>query len=302
MYDKDFSVIIPHRDSVSLLAKLFASIPVSEKIEVILVDNSPIPVSREMIGVNRDYQLLYSAPERGAGGARNVGIEHAHGKWLIFADADDYFTEDAFDTFFSMKDTKAEIVFTCMGGAYIDTGERASRGDIYTRMVKDYLAGKKSEMSLRLGFSSPCCKMISHDLVRREHIQFDEVKASNDVYFSLLTGYYAKTIEAIDKISYIATVSRGTLTQRRDLSVVESRFRVKLRYNQFVKNHGYPNHQKSVMNQVRQIVGFGPRVWLHFGWLLIQYRQNPLIGWHNWKRTWTKVVKQENKDKRYRVK
>lgn len=302
MYDKDFSVIIPHRDSVSLLPKLFASIPVSEKIEVILVDNSPIPISRELIGVNRNYQLLYSAPERGAGGARNVGIEHAHGKWLIFADADDYFTEDAFDIFLSMKDTKAEIVFTCMGGVYLDTGERSSRGDKFTLMVKGYLAGIRSEMSLRLGISSPCCKMISHDLVRREHIQFDEVKASNDTYFSLLTGYYAKTIEAIDKITYIATVSRGSLTRRRDLSVVEARFRVKLRYNQFVKNHGYPNHQKSIMIQMRQIVGFGPLVWLHFCRLLIQYRQNPLVGWRNWMRTWSKVVKQDKKDKRYIVK
>ena len=33
---------------------------------------------------------------------------------------------------------------------------------------------------------------------------------------------YAKSIDAVDKITYIATVSRGSLTRRRDLAVVES--------------------------------------------------------------------------------
>ena len=95
IYTKDFSIIIPHRDSVQYLPKLFSSIPDSDGIEIIIVDNSPEPISKDSIGVDREFQLLYSSPSRGAGGARNVGVENAHGKWLLFLDADDYFAEGA---------------------------------------------------------------------------------------------------------------------------------------------------------------------------------------------------------------
>ena len=37
----DISVIIPHRNSIKTLDRLFDSIPVSDRIEIILVDNSP---------------------------------------------------------------------------------------------------------------------------------------------------------------------------------------------------------------------------------------------------------------------
>ena len=36
---------------------------------------------------------------RTAGGARNEGIKIAKGKWVIFADADDYFEPNAFSSF-----------------------------------------------------------------------------------------------------------------------------------------------------------------------------------------------------------
>ena len=90
----DFSVIIPHRNSIQCLPKLLSTIPATEQVEVLIVDNSPVPITRDDIDSSRAYNLLYSAPERGAGGARNVGIEHAQGRWLVFVDADDYLTPD----------------------------------------------------------------------------------------------------------------------------------------------------------------------------------------------------------------
>ena len=77
----EISVIIPHKDSLDCLPRLLNSIQLSETIEIIVVDNSPIPISRDDIKTDRKYKLLYSDPKRYAGGARNVGLEEATGKF-----------------------------------------------------------------------------------------------------------------------------------------------------------------------------------------------------------------------------
>ena len=89
-YTKDFSIIVPvWRGAIKFLPKLFDSIPERDGIEIIVVDNSKEPVSREEIKSDRNIIFLHSAPERHAGGSRNDGMDVAKGKWLLFADADD---------------------------------------------------------------------------------------------------------------------------------------------------------------------------------------------------------------------
>lgn len=294
-----FSVIIPHRNSIQYLAKLFASIPNRDDIEVILVDNSPKKINKNEIGINREYQLRYSDPSRGAGGARNVGIENASGKWLLFADADDFYSTNAFDVFFSKVNSDADVVYTGMGGIYLDTGEISDRGDVYAKLVKQYLAKEIPETDIRFKFSSPCCKMVKHDMVKVYSLRYDEVVASNDMYFSMLCGYYAKKIEAVDEITYIATVSRGSLTKRRDYAVISSRYHVNLRYNLFLRKHGFPQYQRSILNYALSLCKMGLNPALEALWGIIQYCQNPFVGYKNWMKTAKKQKEQDVKDQKY---
>ncbi|MCQ2326418.1 MAG: glycosyltransferase family 2 protein [Bacteroidales bacterium] len=301
-YSCDFSIIIPHRNSVHFLPKLFSSIPESDKIEVILVDNSPEPITMEQVrevGVTRDFTLLFSAPSRGAGGARNEGIEHASGKWLLFLDADDFFSEGAFDAFNRHVNSDAEIIYFCMGGIYEDTGERSNRGDNYTNLVMDYRAVKIDEMKLRLNYSSPCAKMVSHALVDRHNIRYDEVLASNDTYFSMLTGYYATKVDSDPTEVYIATVSRGSLTRRRDFAVVLSRYQVALRFNKFLKEHGLSDRQKSVMVYFYNARPYGFKALLRMFWLAIKFRQNLFIGANRWSSSLSKKQAIDKKEEKY---
>ncbi len=297
--DIDFTVIIPHRDSIHFLPKLFHSIPESDRIEILLIDNSFNQISREDVTTDKFFKLLYSSPERGAGGARNKGLEHAHGKWLVFIDADDYLPDNAFEIFYDQINSTAEVIYFGMDGIYSDTGEHSDRGAKYTQLVKDYLSGKKSEMDLRLGFATPCSKMIRHELVDRHQIRFDEVVASNDVYFSLLTGYYANNIDAVDRITYIATVSRGSLTKRRDLSVIQSRFEVNLRRNKFLKEHNLSQYQASVMFFLFYARHYGYKSIITFFKLIVQYKQNPFIGAKRWFKTYLSHKYISKKDNKY---
>lgn len=303
MYTKDFSVIVPTwRGAIKYLPRLVDSIPNKKGIEIIVVDNSKESVSRAEIKSDREIILLHSAPERHAGGSRNDGMAIAKGKWLLFADSDDYYTCDAFDTYYSMLDSDAEIVYTGMGGIYEDTGEPSDRGDRYANAVHDYFRGTLPEMDLRLHFSSPCCKMVNHDLVNRHAIQFDEVRASNDVFFSMLTGYYAKSIAVVDKVTYIASVNRGSLTRRKDYEVSMARYMVSLRYNQFLREHKLSEYQSSIMLRYKEVCAHGLKAFFQATALLMKYRQNPFIGYSRWIKSYNKNRVRSIRESKYLVK
>lgn len=301
-YTKDFSVIIPcWRGAIKFLPRLFDSIPETDGIEIIVVDNSKDPVSRDEIESPREITFLHSSPDRHAGGSRNDGMAVANGKWLLFADADDYYTPDAFDIYYSKINTDADIVFTGMGGIYEDTGEVSHRGDEYATMVHDYCIGLSDETVLRYRFSSPCCKMVSHDLVIRHQLKYDEIRASNDTYFSLTSGYFAKKIEAVDAITYIASVNRGSLTKRRDYDVIKARLFSAMHCNQFFKQKKLYKQQQSIMRQLYEARFFS----LYQKWVLIKmiikFRQNPFVGCSRWVKSYAEVRKREKNDGQYIV-
>ena len=302
-YTKDFSVIVPvWRGAIKFLPKLFDSIPQKEGIEIIVVDNSKESVGREEIQSDRNYIFLHSAPERHAGGSRNDGMDAANGKWLLFADADDYYTPDAFEIYYSKIDTDAEIVYTGMGGIYEDTGEPSDRGEHYKRLVHGYCVGQIDEHILRLRFASPCCKMVSHALVDRERLRYDEIRAGNDIYFSLTSGYFAKKIEAVDAVTYIASVNRGSLTKRRDYEVTKARLYSKLHCNEFMRKHGLSKYQHSIMFALAESKNFGLSKTWEFMKMVIRFRQNPFVGCGRWFRTMKNNKEKDIIESKYIVK
>ena len=72
------------------------SIPKREDLQVIVVDDcSPEKDKYKLDAIKEKFPNVefYSTEKNGGGGkARNIGLQHAKGKFLIFSDADDYFT------------------------------------------------------------------------------------------------------------------------------------------------------------------------------------------------------------------
>lgn len=296
-----YSVIIPHRDSVNTLNRLLNSIPNREDIEILIVDNSLKPINRTDIGININFKLLYSAPERFAGGARNVGIDAAVGDWLVFCDADDFFHSEAFSVFDRYEDKGYDLVYFKADSVYDDTLLPSDRADMFSDLVDNYLQGKVTEITCRLYYTVPWGKMVKKDFVDSYNIRFDEVRAANDVFFSTLTGYYTKRFTVSDDVVYTVTVRKGSITQTRSYDNLLSRYLVFLRRNKFFKEHRLRDMQVSVMYFIYNSLSFGIEKLLYFLWLSIKYRQNIFIGMRHWYKTKLKLRASDKKDQQYIV-
>ena len=62
----DISIIIPQKNSLCTIPRLFASIPDTNRVEIILVDNSDVPVKKEDIKVSRAVSYTHlTLPTKG---------------------------------------------------------------------------------------------------------------------------------------------------------------------------------------------------------------------------------------------
>lgn len=211
----NYSIIIPHYNIPDLLMRCLKSIPVREDIQVIVVDDCSPDANRYLKDypeLSRPYLEYYSTPKGGsAGRARNVGLDHAKGKWLIFIDSDDLFVKDIKTVLDTIVNFQEDILFyNTISRKSNDLSQRANRNSYTVNYFIQYLSDHK-ETTFRYAFPSLWGKIIKRELVQTHNIRFDETRYSNDVIFSLLTGHFAKQIFITTKPLYIVTEREGSL-------------------------------------------------------------------------------------------
>ena len=183
-----YSIIIPHKDIPDLLMRCLRSIPVSEDIQVIVVDDNSADADTYLDKypeLSRPYvEFIRTTKGGGAGYARNVGLDHAKGKWLLFADADDFFIEDMYDIISSCVNSDADVIFFKANQVLSDNIDtRKVRYAFIHRVIEQYLSDG-DEWPLRFRFRPPWGKMIKRHLINKYKIRFEEVMYGNDVFCS----------------------------------------------------------------------------------------------------------------------
>lgn len=246
VHDVTYSVIIPHYDIPQLLSRCLQSIPIRKDIQIIVVDDcSPnwhsyynsIP---ELAQVNVEH---YSLPQRGgAGAARNEGLKYARGKWLLFADADDFYEHNAWTFLDKHKEDNADIVYYCHKDVLSDNIliER-TRCYEFNDIMKSDKPIEEKEKFFRYRHNVPWAKMIRRDFVEKNNLKYEEIEYSNDIIFNIKAGCIAHQVKLVDEPIYVLTERIGSLTSGSCQTIEELLIRAKahIRMQSLIEKYGY---------------------------------------------------------------
>lgn len=235
-----YSIIIPHFNIPDLLMRCLDTIPVRKDVQVIVVDDMSQDADTYLSRypeLSRPYLEFLHTPRRGGAGlARNIGLQHAQGKWLIFADADDFFVNDFNDILDEYQNAAEDIVyFRTKGVMSNDVSQSSSKIGGLDSIVVHYL-NYKDENTLRCRHTVPWGKFIKASFIADNNFVFEEIPYSNDLVFCALAGCNAKSVSASGRFLYNYSERPDSISQSFAKSTEELVIRAKAcaRYHRIV--------------------------------------------------------------------
>ncbi|WP_248305430.1 glycosyltransferase family 2 protein [Agromyces sp. H66] len=208
------SVVIPTHNVRSWVRETLGSV-LSQDIdhmEVIVVDDhstdDTVAVVREVADADPRVRLI-EATVRGGGSARNTGIEHARGRYLIFCDGDDLVPDGAYRALVeSLEASGSDIAF----GDYLkfspnDTWRPTANWPAYQQARQRFSVAEAPSLL----YGRACWnKAFRRSFWDSLDLVFPDVPRSNDIV-PMTTAYLrAGTVDMVQEVVYLYRERQGT--------------------------------------------------------------------------------------------
>ena len=206
------SIIIPVYNAEMYLKHLLDTIVNQtmnlNDIQVIMVDDLSEDNSKEIIKEYCDKytnfkSIFLKENHKVAGTARNEGMKLAEGKYLMFVDADDFYTENTCEILYNeIEERQADFITANYINADFD-------GTVWDKPIFDVQKYKDTKLSINdytqsfyLLNSGVCNKIFRRAFVEKNEIKFLEGVEAEDAFFT--TSCFMKTDKAyyINKVVY----------------------------------------------------------------------------------------------------
>jgi len=253
----NYTVIIPHKNTPDLLQCCLDSIPQRADIQTIVVDDNSDPdkVDFEIFpGLTKPYtEVLFTKEGKGAGYARNMGLKKAIGRWVLFADADDFFTDGFLACLDKYNKSDYDLVYFGVYRMSKDTEEKSDLDPYYERLMKSAICESRHE-EYKYGAYVPWAKMIRLSLVKENDIMFDETMVANDKMFSIRVAHNAASVCFDEHKIYTYMPANSNLTKIRTPKANFDRFCVYVRMNRFFEDIAKEKYKLNLISPLKNLV------------------------------------------------
>lgn len=203
------SVVIPVYNASRYIEQCLGSLLAQSlhEIEIICVDDGSTDNSVAIIDdySKKDSRVkLLRQQNSHAGVARNNGMKHANGEYIIFLDADDFFEPDMLEKMYLKSIEDNADVCLCGAKKYNEkTGEFIHAENYFeTKYIPENVPFSAKEFSRNLyTITTPATwtKLFKKSFVDENGIQFMPLRKSNDLYFTYTNLALAKRITYVAK-------------------------------------------------------------------------------------------------------
>ena len=182
----------------------------NDDIEVILIDDGSEKIVADIIdeyGQKDDMFRVFHQNNKGVSVARNVGIQMAQSKYIVFVDPDDYVLPSIFDINFFKNNNSEVILFDFIRKNFDGTESFVTiknKNDIVSRteLIKNVLFCKNKYGDYYAG--AIWAKAFDKNFLINNEIYFDEnLRKAQDRMFMLEIYYKAENILLSDKCTYV---------------------------------------------------------------------------------------------------
>ena len=206
----EVSVIIPAYNAQDYIDECLNSVrsQTFTDIEILVVDDGSTDDTLSCVRrhVEEDGRIrIFSQANQFAGVARNKGMSEATGEFFYFLDADDWIEPDALQVMMqSAAEFACDIVIARSEGFDNQTGDTWILNNALNGLPYDSVL-KSSDYADRLFqcfVGWPWDKLFRADFVRREGLEFQPLRTTNDAYFVFCALALASSVTCCDKVLF----------------------------------------------------------------------------------------------------
>ena len=211
----NYSIIIPHKNAPKLLQRCIGSIPQRDDVQIVVVDDNGdkdvVDWKMFLLNNNNKIELVITTEGKGAGYARNVGLSHAKGRWILFADCDDYYCDGFLDVLDKYKCQNLDVVY--FSYLTVDFQGNKKPNLIIDKAIKE--STQEIVDAIKYRQRVPWNKMISRSFIDAYNVHFEQCINGNDLFFSYQVGFYSHSVVLEPTPLYCYVHNTGSLTHKK---------------------------------------------------------------------------------------